>query len=206
MLIRNVDIAGCHVHRWVRTLVLTELRVIGSDSKVRESPRTLGERVGTAIITDGCHGCATEGTYSTTGRTDIANRDIDLPRAIEPEVGIGHVEATSHRVNRQEIFVKEATELQTVEHLALRTCRNNNRLAAGYQRSNGVTRREREVVHAKDGCTGKQAADVEVGLPTRLARLNAGVPSIDMRRAVAIGQTTLILEGLATVGRESETR
>src|SRR6266581_4629794 len=98
MLIRNVDIAGCHVHRRVRAFVLTELRIIGSHSKVWESPCTLGERLGTAIITDGRHGCATERTYSTTGRADIANCEIDLSRAIEPEVGIGHVEATSHRV------------------------------------------------------------------------------------------------------------
>ncbi len=107
VLICDVDITGRPVYRRICPLVLAKIRIVGSYDEVRRSRRV--RRATASIGADG--GCcrATKRAVA-----DIADREFDdadrfAGGGVEKELSVAHIQQAVRGVNRQEIFVQEAT-------------------------------------------------------------------------------------------------
>ena len=189
MLIGNVDSARRPVYGWVCALVLTEIRVTGCHDKVRRSRGTCASDASIAPIMAGRTGWAAKVAHS--------QFDHAAKAGAWSKLGVGHVQAAIHGVNRQELFVKKAAEGEVVEGLAIRANRGYDWLAAG--QSSGpagahhlASGNGQSVLGDKEG--NEDATDVEVGLSPHLVNLHTGIAVDNAGTAVGIGQTSQINE------------
>src|SRR5215469_1732070 len=100
VLICDIDRACLRVHGWVCAFILTEIRITGSDVKVRSSSRST---------------CASDASVApvVTGRTcgvaEVAYRQFDdaAKAGAWSKLRVGHVQLAPRRVDRQELLVKK---------------------------------------------------------------------------------------------------
>src|SRR6266702_97200 len=131
-LIRDVDGTSRNVHSWVGPFVLT----FGTRSHYEVRGTRMSLCAPAARFADWLACCAAARSSSTTWCANVTDCQFDFPecqvvgRRFDAELGIGHIQSALHRVNRQVIFVEEATEGAEGEDPTLRARRGNNRLAA----------------------------------------------------------------------------
>ena len=126
MLIRDVDGTGLRVYGWVCAFILTEIRITGSDDKVRSSSRSTSPSDASV---------ASVVTGRTCGVAEVAYRQFDdaAKAGAWSKFGVGHVQFAPRRVDRQKLLVKKTALRErgrARECFAIRADRRHDGLAA----------------------------------------------------------------------------
>ena len=191
----NIKIACLRVYGWVCALVLTEVRIAGSDDEVRRSGRTGPADASIASVMTG-RSCRA---------AQVADSSFDhaAKAGARAKLGVGHVQPATSLVDREEILVQEAAEGEAVDGLAIRTDRGHDRLPAGERcrrtRSGHLAGRYGQRILG-DIERDEDVADVEVGRAAGRVRLDAGIAFDQGRGTVGIRQAAQVGEGLPPIG------
>src|SRR5207248_11034050 len=107
-LIGDVDGTSCNVHSWVGPFVLT----LGTRSHCEVWGTRMSLCATAARFTDRTACCTADWPCSACRCADIANRQLDLSKRqiirgrVDPELRVGHIQATMHGINRQILLVE----------------------------------------------------------------------------------------------------